>query len=158
MTTDTGKLANARAYGQAQFDSIVELVEALEFAQGKTPEEISQANAVDHESAECAIRENALSVEVRSGWYDPNGHDQTLQDKPFEYRILLCTGGPAVQIRGELSQHGEPITAHLEVQDWLIPWAMFYPKTNRVPYDTGGNVRNPKEILLTYARCFYFGE
>ncbi len=54
------------------------------------------------------------------------------------------TGGPATRIIGELNEHGEPTRARLQVQDWGTPWTDY----------RGGD----QETLLTYARCFYFGE
>lgn len=95
----------------------------------------------DEEAARQAIEEDALSVEVRSGWYTPGSED----NKPEEYMILLCTGGPAARIVGDLDR-GEPSSARLEYQDWFMPWT---------EYITTGSVH---EALLTYARVFYFGE
>jgi hypothetical protein len=123
----------------AQFHSIVEMVSALRKAN----------NADDcraRETAEQAIHDDALSVEVRSGWYSPGSAnaDTTASD----FRILLCTGGPAVQIRGELNEHAEPESAWLEYQDWFTPWTRWTP----------GNSDNVESILLDYARAFYFGE
>lgn len=93
----------------------------------------------DADQARERIQEDALSVEVRSGW-------TSLGDplEAEEFCILLTTGGPAVRIRGELNEDGEPARAWLEVQDWFLPW------TEYVPADG--------DVLLDYARCFYFGE
>ena len=60
--------------------------------------------------------------------------------------ILLCTGGPAVRIVGDLNEHGEPDTARIEYQDWFTYW-------ERLPIK-----REQEDLLLDYARCFYFGE
>ena len=92
------------------------------------------------EDAEQQIQEDALSAQVRSGWED-NAEDFT----PAEFCLLLTTGGPAVRIIGELDG-GEPTQARLEVQDWGTPWT---------EHCTTGD---DNEALLTYARCFYFGE
>jgi len=132
------RLANARAQGQAQYDSIKEMVRACENAGG---------DEGAREDAERAIHEDALSVEVRSGWRSPSA----MNDSPNEYRICLCTGGPAVQMIGELDEHGEPETARLQVQDWFTPW------TDVAPEDPDDNAE-PEEIMLVYARCHYFGE
>jgi hypothetical protein len=147
MTTETeDRLANARAQGQAQFDSIVEMVETLQQAclNGENREQ---------EEAEQAIHEDALSVEVRGGWHTPGNPEQGGEAE--EYRILLCTGGPAVQIVGALSEHGEPITAHLMVQDWGTLWTEFRPLST----SKGESMRrgDAEKILLAYARCFWFG-
>ncbi len=83
------------------------------------------------------IEEDALSVEVRSGWYTPGG-----DSSPEEYCLLLSTGGPAVRIVGDLNGGCEPSSARLEVQDWWKPWTEYRPTDD--------------DILLSYARCFCF--
>lgn len=91
------------------------------------------------EEARERIQEDALSVEVRSGW-------SSLGDSlsAEEFCILLTTGGPAVRIRGELDEHLEPHRAWLEVQDWGTPWTQYF--------------KAKQETLLAYAQCFCFGE
>jgi hypothetical protein len=96
------------------------------------------------EDAETRIQEDALSVEVRSGWVSP-GHPDF---EPEEFVILLCTGGPAVRIRGEISG-GQPSRAWLEVQDWFKPWTEYTGSYGEAPV---------RDILLAYASQFYFGE
>jgi hypothetical protein len=93
----------------------------------------------DSDQARQTIEEDALSVEVRSGWCSPGS-----EMKAEEFCILLCTGGPAVRIRGELNEYGEPDRAWLECQDWFTPWTQVFDVE--------------QETLLAYARCFYFGE
>lgn len=92
------------------------------------------------EDAEERIQDDALSVEVRSDWRSVGDAD----DGPTEFRILLCTGGPAVRIRGELNEYREPVRAWLEYQDWGTPWTQYF----------GADA----DTLLAYARRFYFGE
>lgn len=138
---------NAQTQGQAQFDSIMEMVQELTKAH-------DSGNDQAIESAQTRIHEDALSVEVRSDWYDPCSQTKAhlvAAREPAEFRILLCTGGPACQIRGTLSEHGEPASAQLEVQDWGTPWTPMRPLVNPGNYDS-------EPILLTYARTFYFGE
>ncbi len=94
------------------------------------------------EDAETRIQEDALSVLVRCGWHEPTNCGDAI--KPEEFELLLCTGGPAVRILGELNEHCEPSRAWLEVQDWGTPWTRYFD----IEQDT----------LLAYARCFYFGE
>ena len=129
MTDNQVKLQELHASSLA---SIIEMVEALDHDDDEA-----------REAAEQTIHEDPLSVEVRSGWHLPGDRSQAAST---EYRILLGTGGPAVQIVGELDEHSEPETAHLEVQDWFLPWTRF-PQT-----------KEETEALLSYARCFYFGE
>lgn len=103
--------------------------------------EAAAGDCESREDAEQRIQYDALSVEVRSDWHMP-----CADGEPDQFRILLCTGGPAVQIRGELDEYNEPYRAWLEYQDWGTPW------TERV------NQPGDQDALLTYARCFYFGE
>lgn len=74
----------------------------------------------DEEDARQRIQEDPLSVEVRSDWASP-GEELTAG----EFCILLCTGGPAVRIRGELDG-GTPCRAWLEYQDWGTPWTQYF--------------------------------
>lgn len=91
------------------------------------------------EEAEQRIREDALSLEVRSGWVGL-GEEMVLE----EFSILLGTGGPAYRIRGTLNQYGEPDRARLEVQDWGKPWTEYL----------GADPSGLAEACLTYARVF----
>jgi hypothetical protein len=153
LAAETDKLANAKAQGQAQFDTIREMVEALQEARAAYEHDDDASGEID--DAERAIQEDALTVEVRGPWvpadrYHPQSNDL---DTPAEYRILLCTGGPAVQIVGDLSEHGEPVTAVMQVQDWFLPWTDYVPRIDGKP-DRDAT----QDIMLAYARCFYFGE
>lgn len=71
------------------------------------------------ERVEDAMREQVLSVEVRSDWA-PAGE----MPAPAEFRILLSTGGPACAVFGTLDAHGEPDPYSLQIcwQDWGTPW------------------------------------
>lgn len=137
------KLADAMSQARAQYDSIKEMVEALQLAE----QDEDDTRGCRADEARQRIHEDALSVEVRSGWYSPMGDGNP--SKPEEYQILLCTGGPAVRIVGELNDYCEPVKAVLECQDWFTPWT---PVRGILPDP------NWEEVLLTYARCFYFGE
>lgn len=95
----------------------------------------------DEEKAREAIEESALSVEVRSDWHVPGDENEG----PDEYRILLCTGGPAVQIVGSLNKYQEPETANLQYQDWFTFWENYSLTADEV------------DALLAYAQVFYFG-
>jgi hypothetical protein len=135
MTTENTD--NAISQAKAQLSSIIEMVNALVDARAAEDDKATEA-------AEQTIHEDALSVEVRSGWYSPVEAEP--DTAPTEYRILLCTGGPAVQIQGDLSEHGEPETAEIYCQDWFTPWS-------RVATDEQG-----RDAMLIYAQCFYYGE
>jgi hypothetical protein len=136
MTEEKDPLASAKAQGMAQFASIKEMVEALNTAQKAEDQDAE-------EGAREAIEQDALSVEVRDGWHAPGS-----KSEPEEFRILLSTGGPACQIMGELGDHNEPEKAWIEVQDWFQPWTRL---------DLSDEPK-AEEILLTYARAFYWGE
>ena len=129
-TTDTQR---AESQARAQLAGIKDLVETLREAQGRDDDSLI-------EDARQAILEDALSVEVRSGWYSPG---EILG--PEEYQILLCTGGPAVRIIGDLGGYQEPETAGLEYQDWCTPWTTYRLTTGE------------EQAVLDYARVFYFG-
>lgn len=111
------------------------------------PEEAAELQELEEAAGECEdsddarerIQEDPLSLEVRSGW-TTLGEPLTAE----EFCILLSTGGPATRIVGELNEHREPCRAWLEAQDWGTPWTRFYDAS--------------QETLLSYARCFYFGE
>lgn len=98
-------------------------------------------DCTDRDDAEQRIHEDPLSVQVRSGWCDPGTENMGGAE---EFEIVLSTGGPATRIVGELDDNGEPSRARLQVQDWFKPWTEYFPADS--------------EVLLTYARCFTFGE
>lgn len=93
----------------------------------------------DEDDARQRIDEDPLSLQVRADWREPGSDD----NEPVEFCLLLTTGGPAVRIIGELSNF-EPTHATLQVQDWGTPW------TDYTDAD--------QDVLLAYAKCFYFGE
>jgi hypothetical protein len=159
MTKDneTPGLENARGW----YASIVEMVEALETAQ-----EQAHTGGDETYAVESRIHESVLSVEVRSGWRSLYSSEQLFA---AEYRILLTTGGPALQLVGTLDEHGEPETAELQGQDWFkpwtdVPWAALIGRDGPDPgaWEIDGDVSEAfdkvRETLLTFARCFYFGE
>lgn len=127
---------NSESQARAQLSSIIEMVDNLRKAR-----ESEDDGAISE--AERAIHEDALSVEVRSNWRAPGDSP----DSDVEFRILLCTGGPAVQITGTLNEYSEPETARIEFQDWFEPW-------KPLPF----YIDDEQEKLLAYCQCFWFGE
>jgi hypothetical protein len=117
----------AKDQARLQLESIIEMVDNLETAM--------------EEEARIAIQESPLEISVRSNWHAPGetGHS-------IEWKILLCTGGPAVRIRGHLDGYDYPESVILEYQDWFTEWRE-YPLTEE-----------QEEKLLRYAHEFYFGE
>lgn len=77
----------------------------------------------DMDDAQQRISDDPLEVQVRFDWYSPGDE---LPNVPAEFKILLCTGGPAVRIVGELNERGEPDRAWLEFQDWGTPWIEYH--------------------------------
>ena len=96
----------------------------------------------EHDAALQRINENALSVQVRSGWYTPGGSSEAA-----EYEILLCTGGPAVRIVGDLDEYDRPIYARIQYQDWFTPWI-----------DLVDLASDESAALTIYVQQHFFGE
>ena len=92
------------------------------------------------------LDEMPLSVECRASWH-------TVGDKTgdTEYRILLTTGGPALQVWGELNGYGEPENAVLQMQDWGVPWREVWPCEV-------AEMDKARDALLWFASRHYFGE
>jgi hypothetical protein len=98
----------AKNQAESQLDFILKLVDALRKESGV-------------EEALNKIYEHPLCVQVRTGWHEPGKIDPV----PEEYELLLCTGGPAVRIIGELTD-GEPSSAEIQYQDWGTPWTRLW--------------------------------
>jgi hypothetical protein len=124
---------DAEQQARAQLESIVAMVRAVNDAPSDE----------EREAALTAIYEDPLDVEVRGKWHPPNAPSA----KACEFKILLCTGGPAVRIRGELDEHSEPESLRLEYQNWFTPWRTFAELTDA-----------ENDALLHYCRQFYFAE
>lgn len=150
----TTKEDRAKSQAKAQLESICELVKWLEHVRDCDDPDCQQGaggndycgnrDEYHNEDRACqAIQEDPLSIEVRSGWeaFVPDATNL----KPAEYNILLCTGGPAVRILGDLNEDGSPGTANLEYQDWFVAWEQY-------PLEL-----DDEEKLIEYARQFYFG-
>jgi hypothetical protein len=145
MEMDWDRLAELREE-RADIAS-AEDAEVLADWDGENGEELAELTAAageykNAEEAREAIEEDPLSVEVRSGWTTP---DEPLT--PAEFCILLCTGGPAVRIVGELDDYKQPTRAWIEYQDWFTPWQEYH-----------GEHAPSQATLLSYCRCHYFGD
>ena len=121
--------------GKFAFESIAEMVAALDVDYDRLEELKGQDERTEEEAEELAelekaagdcesledaeqrINDDPLFVQVRSGWCDVGAEMEA-----EEYNILLSTGGPATRIIGDLNQYGEPETATLQVQDWFTAW------------------------------------
>lgn len=92
----------------------------------------------DGDDARQAAEDNALSVEVRSGWSLPGSYLE-----PDEFRIVLCTGGPHVELVGELNARKEPSRVRVLYRDW----------------GESGELHDfDDDAVLAYCGYFYFGE
>src|SRR5215831_21112698 len=128
MTTTTDDRAISQA--RLQLEAICELVEAYKA--------IHEKDGDDSETLE-EIYSNVLEVSVRSDWQARGSLFE-----PNEYRLLLCWGGPSVRVIGELDGGADPVTAHLEYQDWFTPWRELPTSAEET------------EALVDYARFFHF--
>lgn len=89
----------------------------------------------NQDDAMAALYDSPLEVLVRSGWA---GVGEELEAE--EFMILLCTGGPAVRINGEL-EGGEVTRAWMEYQDWDTPCAHY--------------IGASKSTLIEFAQYFF---
>lgn len=144
LDCDYERLEELRTERRTALDEKVDLVQYLTVAEQEELHDLETeaGECKDREEAEQRIMEDPLSVQVRTGWYEPSTAGTA--HAPEEFELLLGTGGPATRIIGELNEHGEPTRARLQAQDWFQPW------TDYVGADM--------DTLLTYCRCFYFGE
>ena len=101
-------------------------------------EEVAGENTSEAQARE-RILEDALSVDVRSGWASSKDEFEA-----EEFRIVLCTGGPHVELVGDLDR-GTPSRVRVIYKDW----------GSRGEYFTDSEER---EALETYCAQFYFGE
>ena len=131
----------AREQAGIQLAGIQDMVACLDHAESCTDSACGADCPHDVEEAREAIADDPLSVEVRGDWHMPGALDASA---PYEYRILLCWGGPAARIIGELDDANEPYSAKLQYQDWFTPW-IDYPLTD-----------TEEETLIKYAKQFPF--
>ena len=134
MSTAAKERNHAEENAAAWLQSIEQMMQRLETAQEQAVTGPDETDAVLTE-----IQESPLSVQVRGGWHRPGEADT---EGPYEYEILLSTGGPALRIIGQIGDHNEPSSAELQWQDWGTPWTRFPA---------------PEATLLTFAQQFYFG-
>ena len=134
MKTATTEVNHAYEQARKEAEKVTEMVKALTATVDGDDE--------SQEAAEQQIHEDPLSVEVRDGWKEPGADGEAA-----EFKILLCWGGPAVQIVGELDEHSQPSKPVLQYQDWGTPW-----------HDYRDTTEEHDAALQTYCEQFYFGE
>lgn len=134
-----------KAHNAAELDT-PELEDARDRLAQWDEENARELNALEHEAGDCEdqdealqrIEQDPLSVEIRSGW---TSLGDTMNAE--EFRIVLCTGGPHVEIRGEFDTHGQPYRAWMQYQDWGTPLTQYFDIE--------------ESTLLAYCSQFYFG-
>lgn len=146
MMIDRFRHANACNGGEDCKMADKEILEGmgLYYEEGRKATDEERETYHDLDEARQNIQDDPLSVEVRSDWHTPGEPDNS---GPYEFTILLCTGGPAVRIIGYLDEHAYPERARVEYQDWGTPWTEYFIKD---PED--------RDAVLLYAQEFYYGE
>ena len=142
-TTQYKEENRAQQQAGAQLASIEELITCLEHAHECDDSACGADCPHDEDTAREAITDDVLSVEVRTDWHTVGVVEAA---KPTHYKILLCWGGPAVQIIGTLDAHNQPDSAGLQYQDWFTTW-LDYPLT-----------KAEGETVVKYAQQFSFDE
>jgi hypothetical protein len=75
----------------------------------------------DKDDALTAIYENPL--ELTKDYDQMEDQDGEIHyGKELSYNLLLCTGGPAVRVIGNLNKWKEADSAKLQHQDWFTSW------------------------------------
>ena len=145
MTKQDNAHAVQNARGHAE--NILELYSAYQALEdGAETVKVEGETFTDPDDIRDRATEQALSVEVRSDWHPPGADLESASMS--EYRVLLSTGGPALQLTGDLDQWCEPQNALLQYQDWFTPWCDYEPE----------DLEDLDDALLWFAGCFYFGE
>ena len=136
-------IERARQQAAIQLVSIADMVACLDHAESCSDTACGADCPHDADEAREAIRDDALSVDVRTDWHRVGAVEAA---KPTHYRILVCWGRPAVQLVGSLDQYNQPDSAALQYQDLFAPW-MDYPLA-----------KEEEQTLITYARQFSFDQ
>jgi hypothetical protein len=125
----------------AQLASIEDMVACLLHAESCDDSACGADCPHEPDEARQAILDDPLTVEVRGEWHAPGAIDACT---PYEYKILLCWGGPAVQIIGTLDDANQPCSARLQYQDWFTEWEDYWL------------MEDEEETLMKYAQQFSF--
>ena len=124
---------NAKQQAQSQVSGIVGMIRAIECDFDRL-EELRDGLAfewsdelADQDEARDAIHATPLSVEVRSGWRSV-GEDA---GEPEEFRIVLCTGGPHIELTGDIGG-----TVRVVFRDWGESGEYYPDADERIALDT----------------------
>ena len=143
------KEAHAITNARGQLESIKEL-----YREYKENASAFVSNLDTEEAIVERAREQALSIEFRSGWY--SSPESVADLKPEEFKILLSWGGPACQIIGKLDEYSQPTDIEIQYQDWGTPWEPL--QLNSTYADKSPNITSDYQALEWFCNCFYFGE
>lgn len=115
LSIDYHRLIGSNVATQAERDAAFKSLTEWDAENAEELAELENAagDCDSQDDAETRIQEDPLSVEYRSDWVSP-GEEMT----PSEFRILLCTGGPHVEIVGEIDHTGEPCRCWINYRDW----------------------------------------
>lgn len=91
------------------------------------------------DEAQQQVQEDPLCIDVREPWHSIGEEGVT----PDQFRIVLCTGGPHVEIQGDLDDHMQPDRVRIIYKDWGSNGELF-------DFD--------RDAVLRYCQQFYFGE
>lgn len=143
-----GEEKAAAEIGKAEWPSDVtthvdnDLIEAYDTGRELAELENAAGENESEDDAREAIQNDALSVEVRCGWTNPCA----ISEVGFEeFRIVLCTGGPHVEIVGDLDR-GTPTRARILYGDGWGDSGEYFPESEA------------RDAVLTYCQQFYFGD
>ncbi|WBC28623.1 hypothetical protein TPMD04_69 [Thiohalocapsa phage LS06-2018-MD04] len=132
-------IANAKAFAE-YISTMYRAYKALET--GAETVDVANETFTDFDEIRERVTERALSVEVRLDWHAP-----AQPDSRREYRILLTTGAPYLQIAGRLSSWYEPETAKIQWRDWELHWSDYKPD----------GLTNLNTALFWFLSLFEFG-
>jgi hypothetical protein len=152
QTTEATKTEKSHEEKNAEghAESILELYRAHKALEdGADMATVDGDEYTDADSVRERAQESALSVEVRGPWHVPGDEDGRKAD---EFKVLLTTGGPALQIIGDVGNYGEPDadSARMQVQDWGTPWTDYRPEA--------ATADDWDDAFAWFIGCFYFGE
>ena len=128
----------AMEQAQAQVESVVALMSALGQASETNEPQDLDGELLTEDQLYTRVYETPLSVEYRSAWCTELGQ----LSEPDECRVVLCTGGPHVELRAGLNQYGGPRDdVRVLYQDWFEPLSQLYI--------SGAEVRDALERFMT---------
>lgn len=102
---------NSERQAQSQYESLLEVVKHEQYDCVCFEDD----NSLDTDGARCEVGEGY--DEPSDAYYDPLDIEMVRQVK-----VLLCTGGPAVRLVGELNRYGGIANSWIEHQDWYEGW------------------------------------